>query len=209
MRKNLQSRLKESQAITLIALVVTIVVLIILASVTISLTLGNNGLFNKAREAGQEYSNAQDYEEKSLSEYEKQVASIMGNRDNEETNMKNCTITISDNGVITVNGVSNIECMAISKDNKFIDITKDSTFQVYVPTNETASVYIIAIDTDMNLYKSNTVQYTGRYGYIASAAKTGSSCSVSYEYTAAQREKIIVDLYSCSSRNKNTLLQEK
>ena len=54
---------KENLGITLIALVITIVILIILAGVAISLALGNNGLFNKAKEAKEKYINAQDYEE--------------------------------------------------------------------------------------------------------------------------------------------------
>lgn len=42
---------KEQNAITLITLVITIVVMIILASVAINLTLGDNGIFTKAKEA--------------------------------------------------------------------------------------------------------------------------------------------------------------
>ena len=48
--------------ITLIALVITIVVLIILATVAIQLSLGNNGIFNRAKTAKEQYQNAQDYE---------------------------------------------------------------------------------------------------------------------------------------------------
>ena len=51
------------KAITLIALVITIVVLIILAGVLINISLGNNGLFNKAKTAKEMYTNAQEYEE--------------------------------------------------------------------------------------------------------------------------------------------------
>lgn len=40
--------LKQQKGITLVALVITIVVLIILAGVAISLTLSDNGIFNKA-----------------------------------------------------------------------------------------------------------------------------------------------------------------
>ena len=43
--------LKGQNGITLVALVITIIVLLILASVTISLTLGQNGLFNTAKNA--------------------------------------------------------------------------------------------------------------------------------------------------------------
>ena len=46
---------KKQKGITLIALVITIIVLIILAGVAISLTLGKNGLLNKAKYAREEY----------------------------------------------------------------------------------------------------------------------------------------------------------
>jgi len=46
--------MKNNKGITLIALVITIIVLIILAGVTINLTLGQNGIFNKAEEAKEE-----------------------------------------------------------------------------------------------------------------------------------------------------------
>lgn len=43
--------LKEQKGITLVALVITIIVLLILAGVTISLTLGENGLLNRAEQS--------------------------------------------------------------------------------------------------------------------------------------------------------------
>ena len=42
---------KKENGITLVALVVTIVVLLILADVSISLVLGNNGIIKKAKDA--------------------------------------------------------------------------------------------------------------------------------------------------------------
>ena len=47
--------MKRNKGITLIALVITIVVLIILAGVAISLSIGDNGVFNKAKYASEEY----------------------------------------------------------------------------------------------------------------------------------------------------------
>ena len=41
----------KSTGITLIALIITIIVLLILAAITISLVLGDNGLFTRAQEA--------------------------------------------------------------------------------------------------------------------------------------------------------------
>ena len=43
--------LKKEKGITLIALVVTIVVLLILAGVSINLVIGNNGIITKSKEA--------------------------------------------------------------------------------------------------------------------------------------------------------------
>ena len=56
---NKKTKIQENKAITLIALVITIIVLIILAGVTINLTLGQNGLFTRAKTAREEYSTAE------------------------------------------------------------------------------------------------------------------------------------------------------
>lgn len=47
--------MRKSKGITLIALVITIIVLIILAGVAINLTLEDNGIFEKAKYAKQNY----------------------------------------------------------------------------------------------------------------------------------------------------------
>lgn len=70
--KNFKEKLRNNkQGITLIALVVTIVVLLILAGITIGTLLGNNGLLNKASSAKEEYSksSAKEKVELLLSEY--------------------------------------------------------------------------------------------------------------------------------------------
>ena len=53
-------------------------ILIILAGVAISLTLGNNGLFNKAKEAKEKYINAQDYEEAEIAKMPNKIDSYVG-----------------------------------------------------------------------------------------------------------------------------------
>ena len=59
---------KQERGITLIALVVTIVVLLILAGVSISLVLSNNGVISKAKDARNQYAEAQTNDEKQLNE---------------------------------------------------------------------------------------------------------------------------------------------
>ena len=56
---NKKTKMQENKAITLIALVITIIVLIILAGVAINLTLGQNGLVARAKMARGEYSTAE------------------------------------------------------------------------------------------------------------------------------------------------------
>ena len=59
---------EKERGITLIALVVTIVVLLILAGVSISLVLNNNGVISKAKDAKNQYAEAQANEEKHFNE---------------------------------------------------------------------------------------------------------------------------------------------
>ena len=56
--KKVFERMNEKKAITMIALVITIVILIILAGVLVNLTLSNNGLFSKSKLAKGEYESA-------------------------------------------------------------------------------------------------------------------------------------------------------
>jgi len=57
---------KNSRGITLIALVVTIIVLLILAGTTYTLVIGNDGIFNKAKNATEKYENSARNEQKDM-----------------------------------------------------------------------------------------------------------------------------------------------
>ena len=57
---------KKEKGITLVALVITIIVLLILAGVTISLVVGDNGVVQKARDAKTNMGNAQKQENEEL-----------------------------------------------------------------------------------------------------------------------------------------------
>ena len=64
MKKEIKN--KQAKGITLIALVVTIVVLLILAGVSISLVIGNDGIMKRAKEAKERYGQASKNEQKDL-----------------------------------------------------------------------------------------------------------------------------------------------
>ena len=68
--------LKRENGITLIALVITIIVLIILAGISISLILGDNGIVEKAKQAKEQTEQAKLNEEKGLNEAVKYVENM-------------------------------------------------------------------------------------------------------------------------------------
>ena len=59
---------KEERGITLVALVVTIIVLLILAGVTITLALGSNGVIGRAQQASNAWADASKAENAALDE---------------------------------------------------------------------------------------------------------------------------------------------
>ena len=67
---------KNQSGITLVALVVTIVVLLILAGVSLSLILDNNGIINKSKDAKRQYQDAQQNDMKELAEIDRSIEKI-------------------------------------------------------------------------------------------------------------------------------------
>ena len=65
-----KQKLRKNKGITLIALVITIIVLLILAGVSIAMLTGDNGILTQAQRAKNETENAQIEEENILSDYE-------------------------------------------------------------------------------------------------------------------------------------------
>ena len=68
---------RREKGITLIALIVTIIVLLILAGVTINLAVNNQGIFNKAKAATSAYKNASENEQTGLDEADKEIEKYM------------------------------------------------------------------------------------------------------------------------------------
>ena len=74
----------KERGITLVALVVTIIVLIILAGVSIAMLVGENGIITQARRAAQETEQAKKEEAAGLSSLETAIQEALGNVYNEE-----------------------------------------------------------------------------------------------------------------------------
>ena len=69
--------LKNQKGITLVALVITIIILIILATVAISFAFGNNGLVNRAEDARDYYANDTSYTDQSITNVEYYLNDIL------------------------------------------------------------------------------------------------------------------------------------
>ena len=76
---------RENKGITLVALVITIIILLILAGISIQ-AITNTGLFNMAEEVRKESYNGQKEENNILTSYDEKIDEIVGSRD---------TVTIS------------------------------------------------------------------------------------------------------------------
>ena len=67
------AQMKTHNAITLIALIITIIIMLILAGITLNLTLGNNGIFKLAQNAGKNYKEAEKREQEELDKRYKEL----------------------------------------------------------------------------------------------------------------------------------------
>ncbi len=118
-KKEVQKTLKNARGITLIALVITIIVLLILAGVTIATLTGNNGILTRAQEAKTKTTEAEDIEKIRLAMSEAQI----GENGYQELNQNSLqealasefegrNVIASDNG----DGTFTISCLDTLKD---------------------------------------------------------------------------------------------
>ena len=73
--------MKKNKGITMIALIITIIILLILAGVSIALLTGKNGLIKKAELAKQKSEESELEENATLGEYENKISEYINNRD--------------------------------------------------------------------------------------------------------------------------------
>ena len=75
----------RNKGITLIALVVTIIVILILSGISLSILTGNNGILSKTQEAKEKTAEAQNIEIISMALYEKQIDDNFNSNENKRT----------------------------------------------------------------------------------------------------------------------------
>ena len=100
-----KQKIKSKSGITLVALVVTIVVLLLLAGVSLSLVIGNDGIMKRAKEAKERYGQASKNEQKDLDTIEDYMNKMTGEGSGAETGtVVKVNVGESATGVATING---------------------------------------------------------------------------------------------------------
>ena len=193
----------RKEGITLVALVITIIILLILSGVSIA-SLTGNGLFEKAKLAKEKQENAQIKENEILDGYVNEInAVISGSRNDIE--FKSFPITISNEGIITANTTNiNMKILVVIKDNKFEDYAVGNTYAINVESGKTSNVYLIGIDENMQFYKSNTVSYSGNRTYLYYANHEYENISGGWEiwhHSSAYAEKRLDCLYGSNTQS--------
>ena len=177
---------RSDKAITLIALIVAIIVLLILAGVTINLAVNNQGIFNKAKTATRAYKNASENEQTGLDEADKEIAKYMpkegseggsgsesggGNSGSVTTTGKGTTLPSSSFPKISVSGLKYADLDGDGTADGIIvaDISKDSTdtttYKGKNPWGNRNGSFSYTEKETSREYSENTYEYTNADGY--------------------------------------------
>ena len=189
---------RSDRAITLVALIVTIIVLLILAGVTINLAVNNQGIFNKAKTATRAFKNASENEQTGLDEADKEIAKYMpkeggsgsesggGNSGSVTATGKGTTLSSSSFPKISVSGL------------KYADLDGDGTADGIIVAD------ISKDSTDTNTYKGGNPWNGDRDSSFSYTKKETSelreySENTSYKYTNADGSEVAGTLTKCTS----------
>ncbi len=148
--KNKKCNIKESRAITLISLVITIILLIILAGIAINLSIGENGLFNIAKQAKKQYINKEEYEQEQIVNLVNSIDKISNSSDN-KNNIKKGKLS---------------EIIDVTDYGKTINYSANGVNDWKVFYNDGTNVYIITTDYLENSLIPNNIRIGtgGNYG---------------------------------------------
>ena len=184
--------LKKQKGITLVALVVTMVVLLILAGVSINLVLGDNGIVKKAQEAQTKSAEASQNDLTSMDELAKELEdAINGNENNDDESKfmkENTKVTYSDGDVWIPEGFKIADDSASIVQGGVVIEDKDGNQFVWVPVATIADYKRTAYSTNVATEETDTETNSIRINY---------SNSNSNYFTEAlpEDEKASVDTY--------------
>ena len=135
----------KNKGITLIALVVTIVVLLILAGVSISLVLGQNGLITQAQEAKRKTAEAEKNETTSIDSTSDWVSEIVNNTSLPQNNITKPYMPSSEFRKVEGTNLANGLVIEDASGNQYVWVEVPMTAEVY----PTAGLEIIEFNADI------------------------------------------------------------
>ena len=202
--KKKNTRIKDlngQKAITLIALVVTIVVLLILAGVSLSLVLGENGLINKAKEGRDKYAEATKNEQSELNKVDEWLEENIGGNPGEDLGggtVENVTIPegyyyvggTKDTGIVISDAVEDKEKYKGQTDVKKEGLVGNQW--VWVPVETPSSMYVTAEPIAITGGTTNVVSGVTTSKYTASGIISGKTRVLPNDTSSFREPDIVV-----------------
>lgn len=187
-------KIKENKAITLIALIVTILTLLILAGISIIFVTSENGLLAKAKLSKEATLNAQNNEEQSLSTTNEVIDRFINGRTGDSTTTTRSSTIISSTSIAVSNiGVTGFKCTitpTVENISSILDyhiyiVNMNNSNEYYAYTSTTPEitintlgseatylVYAMAFDLKGGASQSNTLEITTLSGPVISIDST-------------------------------------
>ena len=183
----MNEKLKNRKGITLIALVVTIVVLLILAGVSISLILDNNGIIQKSKQARKEYGQAKENEQADLANISDWIEKETGADENavvEPQNINDWKYDVQDDETVIITGYCGTATEVIipnsingkkvkkiykGRDNLTSDGAQVSIWEANISSSQRiglGSGYTAAQDTITKIKISNGIEEIGSFAFF-------------------------------------------
>ena len=154
--------MKKNKGITLVALVVTIVVLLILAGVSINLVLGNNGIIAKAKDAETKSAEARENDLKGMNSLIEQMESTLnGSGNGGKTEPETVPYLPSDD--FHYDTSTSIDTGLVIKDangNEYVWVVVPRTIAVYKTTGLGKTTFT---DADYTSIENDLMEYTKTY----------------------------------------------
>ena len=197
-KKSARRNYSNQTGITLIALVVTIVVLLILAGVTINALFGDSGIIQKAKDAQNKMDQAAENDLNALNELNEWLDDKINGSTGKLPSVANETIPYYPDNTFTKVADTNLDNGLVIQDasgNEYVWIEVPKTAEVYPTagleiTNFTVDEYT-AIETDLHTYTDYYRNGTSSTDTYSSDAATGLT---STEYTKL-KQKMLKSVY--------------
>ena len=212
-KNNIRLRINSNTGITLIALVITIIVLLILAGVTIAALSGDNGILTKAKDAKEKTDQAQEDEEKTLSNME----NILGvyNFKNINTADTNPAGTVPENSVVLEDDANNGIVIKDKNNNEWvwievpktmvfsgltIDTTQELTEQNYTDIKSKlityATTYRGSYSDEWYAKDGSTLVTAGTSNLTEAQKALNNGCGLTYDEYKTTYQKMLKNIYT-------------